>query len=69
MAMTEQARNVLGTELILCSYDPLTGFFRDGCCKTDSQDQNGSTINASAFEPTNGLSVQIDEKRPLGHAR
>ena len=30
--------NVLGTELVPCSYDPLTGFFRDGCCKTRSDD-------------------------------
>jgi uncharacterized protein len=32
------ALNVLGTELVPCSYDPLTGFFRDGCCNTDAQD-------------------------------
>lgn len=25
--------NVLKTDLIPCSYDPLTGYFRDGCCK------------------------------------
>jgi uncharacterized protein (DUF2237 family) len=25
-------RNVLGGELIACSYSPLTGYFRDGCC-------------------------------------
>ena len=30
--------NVLGTELVPCSYDPLTGFFRDGCCKTRADD-------------------------------
>jgi uncharacterized protein (DUF2237 family) len=27
-------RNVLGGELLACSYDPLTGYFRDGCCAT-----------------------------------
>jgi uncharacterized protein (DUF2237 family) len=32
------ARNVLGTELLPCSYDPLTGYFRDGCCNTDASD-------------------------------
>jgi len=31
------ALNVLGTELEPCSLDPLTGFFRDGCCNTDPQ--------------------------------
>jgi uncharacterized protein (DUF2237 family) len=33
------ARNVLGTELEPCSLDPLTGFFRDGCCNTDELDR------------------------------
>jgi uncharacterized protein len=32
------ARNVLGGELQPCSYDPLTGFFRDGCCNTREDD-------------------------------
>lgn len=32
------ALNVMGTELVPCSYDPLTGFFRDGCCKTRGDD-------------------------------
>jgi uncharacterized protein len=32
------AKNVLGTELVPCSYDPLTGYFRDGCCNTDASD-------------------------------
>ena len=44
--MTEQVLNVLGTELIPCSYDPLTGFFRDGCCKTDSQDHGSHVVCA-----------------------
>lgn len=29
-----RARNVLGGELVDCSQDPLTGFYRDGCCNT-----------------------------------
>jgi hypothetical protein len=33
------ARNVLGTEIEPCSLDPLTGFFRDGCCNTDEHDR------------------------------
>jgi uncharacterized protein (DUF2237 family) len=32
------ALNVLGEPLVPCSFEPLTGFFRDGCCKTDEQD-------------------------------
>jgi hypothetical protein len=27
-------RNVLGGALLACSYVPLTGYFRDGCCAT-----------------------------------
>jgi uncharacterized protein (DUF2237 family) len=30
--------NVLGTELQPCSDDPLTGFYRDGCCRTGADD-------------------------------
>jgi uncharacterized protein len=32
------ARNVLGGELEPCSLDPLTGFYRDGCCDTGAED-------------------------------
>lgn len=32
------AKNVLGTDLQDCSHDPLTGFFRDGCCNTGAED-------------------------------
>ena len=37
------ALNVLGTALVPCSYDPLTGFFRDGCCNT-ALDDTGSHV-------------------------
>ncbi|MEZ4719922.1 MAG: DUF2237 domain-containing protein [Caldilineaceae bacterium] len=30
--------NVLGTELEPCSDEPLTGFYRDGCCRTGADD-------------------------------
>ena len=39
-------RNVLGSELIPCSYDPLTGYFRDGCCKTDASDRGSHVVCA-----------------------
>jgi uncharacterized protein (DUF2237 family) len=32
------ATNVLGTELRPCSTDPMTGFYRDGCCTTGAGD-------------------------------
>lgn len=34
----EIVRNVFGQPLVPCSFDPLTGFFRDGCCKTNDED-------------------------------
>jgi len=34
----DQPKNVLGTELLACSYSPLTGYYRDGCCKTGPDD-------------------------------
>ena len=37
------AFNVLGTALIPCSYDPLTGYYRDGCCNT-AEDDSGSHV-------------------------
>ena len=36
--------NVLGSELVPCSYDPLTGYFRDGCCNTDENDSGSHVI-------------------------
>lgn len=39
-------RNVLGGELESCSTEPLTGFFRDGCCNTGPDDLGSHTICA-----------------------
>jgi uncharacterized protein len=39
-------RNVLGGPLEPCSRDPLTGFFRDGCCHTAPADLGSHTICA-----------------------
>jgi uncharacterized protein (DUF2237 family) len=38
------ALNVLGTELEPCSFDPLTGFYRDGCCNTGGEDLGVHTV-------------------------
>lgn len=34
----EAKLNVLGEPLVPCSDEPLTGFFRDGCCNTSQED-------------------------------
>jgi uncharacterized protein (DUF2237 family) len=39
MPQQTNAKNVLGTPLQSCSTDPLTGFYRDGCCNTGFEDQ------------------------------
>ncbi len=41
-------RNVLGGDLDPCSTDPMTGFFRDGCCSTGPEDTGSHTICAVA---------------------
>lgn len=38
--------NVLGTPLKPCSHDPLTGWYRDGCCNTDASDRGSHTVCA-----------------------
>ena len=38
------AQNVLGTELEVCSLDPLTGFYRNGCCDTGGEDAGVHTV-------------------------
>jgi uncharacterized protein len=39
-------RNVLGGELEPCGTDPLTGFYRDGCCSTGPEDVGSHTVCA-----------------------
>jgi uncharacterized protein len=36
--------NVLGEPLKTCSNDPVTGFFRDGCCNTGPNDTGSHTV-------------------------
>lgn len=47
-----QAKNVFGEPLVACSFAPLTGYFRDGCCKTGTDDVGTHVVCAimtSAF--------------------
>ncbi len=39
-------RNVLGGELEECGADPLTGFYRDGCCTSGAEDLGNHTVCA-----------------------
>ncbi|MAS50988.1 MAG: hypothetical protein CL712_03570 [Chloroflexi bacterium] len=44
------AKNVLGTDLVDCSLDPLTGYYRNGCCDTGSGDMGVHTVCAIMTE-------------------
>jgi uncharacterized protein (DUF2237 family) len=43
--MTDE-RNVLGGELAPCGTDPVTGFYRDGCCSSGPEDLGSHTVCA-----------------------
>ena len=42
----DEPKNVLGERLEACSFRPMTGFFRDGCCNTSRQDTGNHTVCA-----------------------
>ena len=54
-------RNVLGGELELCGTDPVTGFFRDGCCNTGEDDVGSHTICAVVTREF------LDHQRSIGN--
>lgn len=45
-----ERRNVLGGELETCSTDPLTGFYRDGCCTYGPEDRGVHSVCVRATE-------------------
>jgi uncharacterized protein (DUF2237 family) len=54
-------RNVLGGELEPCGTDPVTGFFRDGCCNTGEDDVGSHTICAVVTREF------LDHQRSIGN--
>ena len=46
MATSGMAKNVLGTDLKECSLDPVTGFYRNGCCDTGADDMGVHVVCA-----------------------
>ena len=46
MSEEDFQKNVLGEKLEICSSDPLTGWFRDGCCNTNKIDHGVHTVCA-----------------------
>jgi uncharacterized protein (DUF2237 family) len=61
------ALNVLGGALLPCSFDPLTGWFRDGCCRTDANDV-GSHVICARMTPA-FLNHQMERGNDLITAR
>lgn len=43
-SQVDPSLNVFGEPLLPCSSDPVTGFFRDGCCNTGDHDSGSHTI-------------------------
>jgi uncharacterized protein (DUF2237 family) len=54
-------RNVLGEELEPCGTDPMTGFYRDGCCSTGPEDLGSHTICAVV------TAEFLDHQRAIGN--
>ena len=40
----DESLNVLGEPLKPCAFDPVTGFYRDGCCNTGPDDRGRHTV-------------------------
>ena len=59
--MKEPSVNVLGGPLEPCSTDPVTGFFRDGCCNTGEDDVGSHTICAVVTREF------LDHQRSIGN--
>jgi uncharacterized protein len=54
-------RNVIGGPLEMCGGDPMTGFYRDGCCHTGPQDLGSHTICAVV------TAEFLDHQRSIGN--
>jgi uncharacterized protein (DUF2237 family) len=61
-------RNVLGNDLEPCGDDPVTGFYRDGCCNTGPDDLGSHTIcavvTAEFLEHQRGIGNDLSTPRP-----
>jgi uncharacterized protein len=44
--MNKPSKNVFGLPLIICSSEPITGFYRNGCCDTGPEDFGNHTVCA-----------------------
>jgi uncharacterized protein (DUF2237 family) len=64
-------RNVLGGDLEPCGTDPVTGFYRDGCCTSGDEDLGSHTIcavvTAEFLDHQRGIGNDLSTPRPEFH--
>ena len=64
-------RNVFGEPLVPCSFDPVTGFLRDGCCRAEDSDVGAHVVCAVMTEAFLEFSFQqgndLSTPRPQWH--
>ncbi len=67
--MVIESKNVFGEKLEVCSTNPMTGFFRDGCCNTGPMDTGTHTVCAIMTEAflTYTKSKGNDLSTPIPH--
>lgn len=63
------AKNVLGTDLVECGRNPLTGFYRNGCCETGADDHGVHVVCARVTEEFLAFSASVgnDLSTPQAH--
>lgn len=54
--MSEQSKNVFGEPITVCSEDPQTGFYRNGCCDSDKDDAGRHMVCAVMTDEFLGFS-------------
>ena len=64
----EEDLNVFGEPLASCSLEPVTGFFRDGCCATSDEDRGRhvvcAEVTASFLEFSKRAGNDLSTPRP-----
>ncbi len=62
-------KNIFGEPLIPCCYEPLTGFYRDGFCRTDEQDTGRHVVcaimTAEFLDFTRSRGNDLSTPRPM----
>lgn len=63
--------NVLGSDLEVCGTEPMTGWYRDGCCNTGPEDRGSHTVCAVLTEEflTHQRSIGNDLSTPMPQYR